>query len=624
MKTNRIFVIALSLALAFSCQKENFSDNQKVREFESATIETGVETRTSLSGKDVLWTSDDVVAVFDNTNYKNTFNVTETTGSYAHFAGSVTEGTTQIYAVYPENLALSASGSSIKVNIPVNQTSKVGSFAEEHNISVAKAAKTPGIESIGDITFNNVCAYLKFTVPSYIKDVTSVTFTTSRAIAGEATVDASADAPVAVANADASKSVTMTGSYAAGSTFWFVLSPGAINGFTVTVTTAKAKWTIKESATVTFEAGKYKNLGTLTLEKVSAEATAEHTYSGGNTLTGTTVSVKVNIPGTINEYDPIVSMSISVKNSAGTVVRTTSKTSDFATATLEADDKWPYLPSGKYTVEGTCTLKSGAPKSFSASFTTVQPSNYTVNAPSPHTSYTKYLNNDIAGANSCKPLTVYNIRSASVNISSAILSNPNYTSINSGFAYRLGTSAVDADTSDATTLGVNKVTAIYTFDGYEAYNSAECYVTGLPYTLNVAGNDNVSPWSESGRVVWNESSSVQLGSNLQNLGNWLSGEAYITKSFSLPDNVNVLISSSGTAQGTGSLVKKNTTFTLSVSGSNAYSYTTTNGSEEQSYSVSDKSVTMTSASPVVKCNNSYCTSTACSRVKSLTIKYGNK
>ena len=81
MKTFRIFTAVLSIALALSCQKETLSDNQVTRETESATLETGVLTKTSLSGKEVHWTSDDVIAVFDDFDYKNTFTITQASGS---------------------------------------------------------------------------------------------------------------------------------------------------------------------------------------------------------------------------------------------------------------------------------------------------------------------------------------------------------------------------------------------------------------------------------------------------------------------------------------------------------------------------------------------------------------
>ena len=632
MKTNRFIIAALFIAAAVSCQKENFAGSENPRETETATIVAGEKTRTSLQGDDIHWSSDDSIAVFDNFGHKNIFNITEAEDSYASFNGEVTSGTTQIYAVYPASLAESVSGSSIQVNIPVDQTSKVGSFAEEHNISVANGEKTPGVTTIQDVVFKNVLSYLKFTIPSYIEDVKRVTFSTSRTIAGAATIDAGAETPVAVTGEDGSKSVTMTGSYPAGSQFMFVLSAGEINGFTVTVETETTTWNIIKEASFILEAGRYKTLGMLKLEEVTATANAEHTYDGG-TLTGTDVRIDVNIPSSINIYDQVVSMSLSVRNANGTEVRNITKESDFTATTLGANTSWPYLPSGEYTVLGTYTLASGAAKNFTTTFTSGKPSGYTVNAPSPYTSYDVYSKEGKDAANGCGPLTIYNVRSASVNISSEILNNSNYASINKGFEYTLrsnGSSSIVTiigATAETNALGINTVTAVYVFDGVTQKNEKSCHVTGIPYTLNIAANDAVSPWSwDSGTlnlnmyVNWNTENSVRLGYYQPR------GEAYIIKTFSLPTDTKVMCSASGTVNGTQGILgtaKVSNTVTVYVSGYDIHS-TTVKGSTPGDFYCGNVQKQMLAANPTVKVNSSYNLEKACVRLKSLTLKYGDK
>ena len=625
MKTNRFILAALFISAAFSCQKEGFGGSETTRETEAATIVAGEMTKTSLNGNNVCWTSDDVIAVYDNFGYKNEFNIQNAEANYAAFSGEVTVGTTQVYAVYPYQLAGDISGSTISVTIPVDQTSKVGSFAEEHNISVAKGEKTPGVEAIQDVTFKNVASILKFTVPSYIEDVKSVTFSTSRPIAGAATVDASADAPVAVVAEDGSKSVTMTGSYTAGSQFMFVLSAGEINGFTVTVVTDKATWSITKNTTVTFAPGQYKNLGTLELEQVSASATAAHTYSG-DTLTGTDVTVKLNISEATQQY--VTALNLQVRNEAGKVVRTLSKRGAAASETLAADTDWPYLPQGKYEVSGSYTLSDNTVREIPAvEFVSPAPT-FTVTS-NAFTSYTKYAAGSASAANSCNAETIYDVTSANVSIADAILNNSNYSSIKSGYTYKLDGSEQTSVNVINQSWGQHTVTASYTFDGVAKEGTKVCHITGLPYTLNPSANDSVSPWvtNDNGNVKWDTDGSVRIG---YNLSSWTaSTKTDITKSFNLPADVNVIINCSGNAAGSGSKgwitdSRINTTFTLSVSGNSVYSYTTTDGSTEQSYSASNKSATMTSASPTIKCHNSYSTATGCTKIKSMTITYGNK
>lgn len=626
MKTNRFILAALFISAAFSCQKESFVGSENVRETEAATFVAGEMTKTSLNGNNVCWTSDDVIAVYDDFGYKNKFAIKDAEANYAAFSGEVTSGTTQIYAVYPYQLEGDISGSTISVTIPVDQTSKVGSFAEEHNISVAKGKKTPGVEPIQNITFKNVCSYLKFTVPSYIEDVKSVTFSTSRPIAGAATVDASADTPVAVVGEGGSKSVTMTGSYTAGSQFMFVLSAGEINGFTVTVVTDKATWSISRDVNVTLAPGQYKNLGTLELEQVTAaEASAAHIYNEDGVLTGTKVTVNLNIPTATQEY--VTELNLSVKNSAKEEVRKLNKDGLSATETLAADTTWPYLPQGTYTVSGSYTLADRTVKTISdVEFTSPEPT-FKVTSGA-YSSYTKYKNGDAGAANKCTADKIYAITTASVSIADAILNNSNYSSIKGGYTYKLDGEAMTSAEVERQSWGPHTVTAYYKFDNVTKEGTKVCHITGLPYTLNPSANDSVSPWvtNNKGNVKWDTDGSVRIGYNLTS---WTaSTNTDITKSFNLPADVNVIINCSGNAAGSGSDgwidSRINTTFTLSVSGNSVYSYTTTDGSTEQSYSASNKSATMTSASPTIKCHNSYSTATGCTKIKSMTITYGNK
>lgn len=633
MKTNRFILAALFISAAFSCQKEGFGGSETTRETEAATIVAGEMTKTSLNGNNVCWTSDDVIAVYDDFGYKNKFAIKDAEANYAAFSGEVTSGTTQIYAVYPYQLEGDISGSTINVTIPVDQTSKVGSFAEEHNISVAKGEKTPGVEAIQDVTFKNVASILKFTVPSYIEDVKSVTFSTSRAIAGPATVDASADAPVAVVGEGGSKSVTMTGSYTAGSQFMLVLSAGEINGFTVTVVTDKATWSISRDVNVTLAPGQYKNLGTLELEQVGVSATATHTYSG-STLKGTTVNVALMPTATLQYASDL---KIEVRNAAGTVVRSASSNTLTSSVTLDetTSTSWPYLPQGTYTVSGSYKLGETV-KTISASFVSPAPViNVTSKA---YSSYTKYVARDASTANSCNAETIYNVTSASVSISDAILNNGNYSTLKSGYTFKLDGNATSTATFSGQAWGPHTVTASYRFDGVTDDDAVDCYITGLPYTLNVAKNDTVSPWVESGNVAWNNSdynsAAIRIGYALGDDFN--TGVSSMVKTFSIPGDIKVNATATGKVRGSNFIVDIETTGSIIVGNTTIGSTTekghTNTGSffrpnyvdnvKDFSYSVTN--IGMTYSNNTVKCNNSNSTNHASTYVESLTILYADK
>lgn len=601
MKTNRFILAALFISAAFSCQKEGFGGSETTRETEAATIVAGEMTKTSLNGNNVYWTSDDVIAVYDNLGYRNEFAIKDADANYAAFSGEVTSGTTQIYAVYPYQLAGAISGSTINVRIPVDQTPKVGSFDEEHNISVAKSEKTPGVAAIDNITFKNVGSFLKFTIPSYIEDVKSVTFSTSRPIAGAATVDASADDPVAVVAKDGSKSVTMSGSYRAGSQFVFVLSSGEIQGFTVTVVTEKATWSITRNTVVTFAPGQYKNLGTLELEQVTAvEASAAHTYKEG-VLTGTEVTVKLNIPTATQEY--VTALNLSVKNSAGTVVRTLSKDGLSEIEKLDADTDWPYLPQGKYYVSGSYTLADGTPKTISGvEFTSPEP-NFKVTSGA-YSSYTKYKNGDAGAANKCTADKIYAITTASVSIADAILDNSNYLSIKGEYTYKLdGKAMTSAEVEES--WGPHTVTAYYKFDNVTIEGSSDCHITGLPRSFDFFDNESDasgSGWSLN-NVTWDTGTS---GKKCSIFSNGTDGNM-ISPKFNLPGNVNIKCSVE--AQYYVALTNASShTVDLRVGITNsqtkvASSYTThtVNGdtSTGEDFSTYDTSLTITTSNPYV-------------------------
>ena len=590
MKANKFFLAALAIAATASCQKDGLTGSEFTRETESATIISGADTKTSLNGKEIHWTSDDKIAVFDNTNYKNSFNITDCEGSYATFSGEVTTGTTQIYAVYPYELAVSASGSNLVVNIPTDQTSKAGSFAEEHNISVAKGEKTPGYEAIGDVTFQNVCALLKFTIPSYISDAHTVTLSSNSVIAGNMSVDCSGDSPACTISSEGSKSISMTGDYPAGSTFIFVLAPGNLDGFTVNVQTGMTNWSISRTTQVALEAGKYKNLGTLELEQVSsASASASHTYSG-NTLTGTNVTVNLNLPESTKQY--ITALNLEVKNAAGTVVRSVSKTAAAATETIGANADWPYLPQGKYTVSGTYTLSGNTTKEIAAiSFTSPAPT-FEVTSGA-YSSYTKYKNEGANAANECAADKIYAITTASVSIADAILNNGNYSTIKGGYTYTLDGAATTSTEVSGQSWGPHTVIASYQFDNVTEEGSSDCHITGLPYSFtfyksSTSAVDNAG-WKRNGDTGFT-SDLLWLSENVAgNTYGWVASPSVNAPAGGLNANITLVtkfysISSKTMTFYVGLTTSQTTTASATVSGTSKSSLNTSSTSDLRTFS----------------------------------------
>ena len=157
-------------------------------------------------------------------------------------------------------------------------------------------------------------------------------------------------------------------------------------------------------------------------------------------------------------------------------------------------------------------------------------------------------------------------------------------------------------------------------NGYTlASPSYTTHVTGIPYTMNVTANDGT--WSESGNVAWNNTSrgtALRLGSAVGSSMN--TGASSVTKTFHLPANTNVVVKGESEAQGSNFIMNIETKYNCYISGTSAGSASAKGNNKYSSVSI-NKTMTMTSSSPVMQHHNSNSTNTACSYVKSCSISY---
>jgi hypothetical protein len=367
--------------------------------------------------------------------------------------GFVGEGTTDFYAVYPYSGAKGIDASNITVTLPSAQTSADGTFAEEHNISVAHGVKTPGEENVNGIKFDNVCGLIQFTVPKRISAVKNVSFKAeNRALAGDLSVSKSELKVVSVANG--SNTVNMTGSFAAGSTFYFVVAPGEVNGFSITVTAQNgATYSKTSTKSFTVEAAAMKNLGEIDF-KAEPSAEAMHTYENG-VLTGTKVTLTPGLPAGMEAYVENLTATL-IKN--GVEYRKISKSSVSASEVMDVVKGRVYVPQGEYVIEYTYTL-NGVAETKTVNVTVPAPA-FTVSA-SAYTSYSKYLEGtdaSIAAANACTPESMYDI-TLSASISQSVLNNIPMTS-NKGTIYKS-----NGEELDVLTENYNLSSPIFHLDG---------------------------------------------------------------------------------------------------------------------------------------------------------------
>lgn len=521
MKKISIIFAALGLFVAASCSKINISTEpvEPQRNLAPLVIFSGDKvdnplSKTSLNGTAVHWTADDVVAVFDKGNYRNEFKAVSVNGSKARFEGLVEAGTTEFYAVYPYQHAVSADNSNMYLKIPSDQTPADGTFAEELNLSVARGIRTPEEDEVAGLKFRNICGVLYFTVPERLAQVSNVRFTASnRMLSGDVTVSKSDDPAITKVNSG-SNSVSMSGSFKAGSTFYFVVAPGDIAGFSIEVTTANgARFSKTSTKTITVAAGALKNLGTIDF-KSEPTAVAEHTYEN-DILTGTNVTFNLGLPEKMEQY--VENMQVSMYDSNETEVRNLVWDNPVASTTLSVVGNNLYLPQGDYTVKCTYTLNGvDEVKTFLVE----------VNAPvirataSAYTSYSKYLQNKKDEANGCQPETIYDVK-YSINVSDAVLAQYPMTSCSgaindaNGSAITPVSSATDPSMLKKSTFysqaeqkvtnwGTYTAKATVSFDGVTVTSETiNLHITGLPYSVSFAGLTSApAGWNVYGGIAW--------------------------------------------------------------------------------------------------------------------------
>lgn len=674
---NRIIIMAASIAaLTLSCQKEEIPT--PVVKTEPMVIATGVDTKTILvNQKDILWTPGDKIMVLDNQGNKSEFedkNLTTNSAS-ANFAGSVTDGTTKFMAVYPSNCVTGNSTyEETVVTIPDVQTPKVGSFATGHNISVAYGEKTPGTPNVGDVVFENIGGLLKFSLPTDLTNIASVSISSTSDIAGSVKVSSSDDG-ICTTFTGGAKTITMnpgsgkTFTFEDGkvNTFWFALAPVSLNDITISVSTDKGyTYSMKKELDkpVVIEAGKFQNLGTLVMKQ--ATVVAEHTTNSMGQLNGT--KLDITLP------DDAKDIVLNLKNSQGLVWK---NITSLNVKGAETYTSYPYLPKGTYQLSGTYTIKSnGAEVTLGTTIVTVPEPTFSVTPAKARTTYTVATSTEswggIDNANKLtKPLEITNLKDGVVpGITEDILNK--YPELIGGITTKIQNNSTSIETSaasydffteyvqkqsndwyDVTTmsdqlnaynniLGVNSVISAYTFDNATCESTAvDYFITGLPYTLDYSANDG--GWAEStlgswgadflSEVKWNNNSGVRIGENA-------SGSSTLRRNFYTQTDINVVVSVSGFTNSrvrrTGIINVKyvcdENTGTISLGGSPIFSSTVNKddsctkddvnrGKSKDLSPTQDVTTQLKSNNPVIEFSNSNSGMYSYLHIKQFSIKY---
>lgn len=500
MKTLKYLSTALIFAVT-ACNTDYVSDNYSSSDLEPMSF-SELQTRTILNPTDgsVNWTAGDQIAIFDNLNGKNIFS--NSAEDVSSFYGNVTLGTTHFWGVYPYSLVESASNGIVSATLPSTQNPKAGTFAENLNFSVASGSKTPGTPQVTGVTFQNVCGLISFTVPSRIA-AKKVTFTSSsRAIAGTLAIDC--ENATATISSNGSKAVTMEGDFAAGSTFYFVVTPGKIEGFKIEVETKAGSEYYKSASNgvIDVTAGQITNLKDIDFKNGIASASASHTYSN-NTLTGTSLTVQHGIPSDM--WADVTNLSITVSKD-GKNYRSYSSTSITGAEVVPTGKI--YLPQGTYTVSGHYTT-NGIQTPVSTTFSVGAPSGIKVVSVDGTTSYKLYEDGNTTSANGHDGKTISSPSVKLSGVSAEVLKEcPASVSFSANNKTVSGTaSSIEFAAGNLTGLSVGSHTlnCSVNFDGTTANGSTTCIITGLPYSFNFYKNkDNFGNegWTINGSTGW--------------------------------------------------------------------------------------------------------------------------
>ena len=160
MKKMTMMCMAALLMLAVSCKKEKPGEAYSDKGFQATTeSHTGDgDSRTSLNGLAVKWSSGDAIKVFSGSDSQGkVFSTTEETADEAVFTGSVTDAffTPPYTAIYPASAALGANQVSLQETQHYTKNGDVLTFAPGENPMAA-------ISNTTELPFRNLCGILKF------------------------------------------------------------------------------------------------------------------------------------------------------------------------------------------------------------------------------------------------------------------------------------------------------------------------------------------------------------------------------------------------------------------------------------------------------------------------------
>ena len=318
----KVFLFFAAVAALASCAKENPVTENPVSEEVEVTINAlAAETKTQLvDGTNVQWTPGDKIKMcfdvqlnFLNKQYGPTAEFESQSSEVSentYFKGSIDMSKAGDYGfvVYPTTVNFVSSGedrtdfkTEVSYNLQSSQPAVANTFAPNLNLSWATVTKTEvnnnaSSQSPINVTFKNMCALIKVTLPAEEYNVNEILIesasaglTGDRSLTWEATSSKqnlmlgnfkSAVNEVSLANADGSNLTP-------GASYYAVVWPGQHDGLTFTFTDEKGLVCVKNlNNTVNCEVGKITEINVKSLEFKEAEPELNVSTSAMNFVAG--------------------------------------------------------------------------------------------------------------------------------------------------------------------------------------------------------------------------------------------------------------------------------------------------------------------------------------------------
>lgn len=339
-------------------------------------------------------------------------------------------------------------------------------------------------------------------------------------------------------------------------------------------------------------------------------ATPVHQYASNGDLVGTNVTFSNSYPG--------MNWKAVLLNSNGEEVRAVEGQGELLSA-YESSDQWPYLPQGDYTAHYYFVIDGAAKKISSRDFTVGQPQ-IEVSAGG-YSSYTKYLEGDIAAANACNNKTIYE-PTVRMHVSENLLLNSRYN-YTFNFVFEGNTTPIDRGRNSFRNVNIEKleprskfyeVVANASFDGAVAEARHRVYITGIPFHFEPP---TTAQWQTEGDVS-DEDGYAQLGNM-----SWNSNQTMTYSDIYVPVGTKISLDyrfdtlAGASLNNTTTLSSQNTIWVKASASGTLLSTTTV--SKNSTQTIQDNNQVITS----VICTNSNGAAACCTKFYRIAMKYAN-